>query len=161
MWRKLLALMRAAPPTGEGSASARRRTIELTPTPSGKAMSATGNVQICEDAGWQCLTLAVRADVSDGTALAVLLNHRPAGSIVVSNQEAELALGVTESESLPYGLPPVSGIRTVMVATIDGTAVLTGAFRSTCLSTDCQPTIESGLAESGQSLRKTALLLRT
>ncbi|HEY3441469.1 MAG TPA: hypothetical protein VGK29_11980 [Paludibaculum sp.] len=91
-------------------------------------MSATGKVETCEDSGWQCLLLAVRADVSDGTPLAVLLNHKPAGSIVVSSQEAELALGVTERESLPYGLPAVSGIRTVMVVTVDGTAVLTGAF---------------------------------
>ena len=128
MWRKMWALLSTTPAPGKEGARPRRRAMELTATPCGKAISATGKVETCEDSGWQCLLLAVRADVSDGTPLAVLLNHKPAGSIVVSSQEAELALGVTEQETLPYGLPAVSGVRTVMVATADGTAVLTGAF---------------------------------
>lgn len=97
-------------------------------TRSGQAISAAGEVELREEPDWQSLRLAVRVDVLDGALLAVLLNHSPAGSIVVLGRESELALGANEREALAGGIPSVRGIPTVMVATLDRTAVLTGAF---------------------------------
>ena len=128
MWEKIRSLMRNNPPVVDVSSTLRRRSIRLIPTRAGLGVSAGGNVEICQDSGWQCLLLAMRADLPDATTLMVRLNHEPVGSILLSGREAEFELGVSESEALPYGLQAVSDIRTVMVATLDGTALLTGAF---------------------------------
>jgi hypothetical protein len=126
MWRKLLNLTRVKRSEVEADQAPVRRVIRLTPTPTGRAVLATGKLETCEDAGWQCAILTLHVQLSDGTALTVFLNHEPAGSTLVAGCAAEWTLGVTETDELPNGLAAVSGIRTVMVTTPDGVAVLTG-----------------------------------
>ena len=128
MWRFIQTLMRRNPAESTADSNQFRRSIRLTPTESGQALSAAGKVETCEESGWQRILIEVTAGVADGTPLMVLLNHLPAGSMVVSGGEADFELGVTGNEALPNGLPSVTEIKTVMVATRDGTGVLTGSF---------------------------------
>ena len=130
MWQKIWKRFQRDLSADEVCPTPNRRSIHLTPTTSGRGLSATGSVKTCEESGWQYLHLAVRIDLRDGTPLAVLLNHEPIGSILVSGREAELEIGVSESETALHSLLAVRGAKTVMVATLDGTAVLTGAFPS-------------------------------
>ncbi|MGJ5814826.1 hypothetical protein [Paludibaculum fermentans] len=128
MWQKIWKLFQRDVSVVEAGPTSSRRSIHLTPTRSGRGLSAAGKVKTFEDAGWRYLHLAVRIDLHDGTPLAVLVNHEAVGSILVSGCEAELEIGVSESESALHSLLAMRGIKTGMVATLDGTAVLTGAF---------------------------------
>ena len=105
-----------------------RRTILLKPTLRGRSCAATGKVEVHEEDGWQCLIVSIQVDLADGTQLAVLLNHQPAGSVVVSDREAAWEMAASESGGMAGGLPSVDEVKTVMVATYDGTAVLTGTL---------------------------------
>lgn len=105
-----------------------RRSLALTPTPTGASINAKGVAETRERGARQRFKIQVEAQVPDGVLFEVRVDGKPVGTITMRLGEGEFEVETNDGRTLPAGLNPVSGIKRVTVLNAGGVAVLDGSF---------------------------------
>ena len=109
------------------------KAINLTASPAGKAIGATGKARVraFPNAGIlnQDFVVEMAAVVPDGTTFMVFANGLPTGMITIALGHGRLAVtNVPPPNVLPAGTDPVCSILPVIVADGAGNTILSGSF---------------------------------
>jgi len=106
--------------------------INLTASPAGQAIAATGKARVraIPQVGFlnQDFVVEMAAVVADGTTFMVFANGQPAGTITIALGHGRLAVTNVPPSVLPAGTDPVCSIRPVIVTDGAANTILSGSF---------------------------------
>ncbi len=107
-----------------------RDRINLSPTPDGEQLAATGRaaLQSIDSPARQSFRVEVGVDVPDGTLLYVFANGQPAGLVSITQGVGALDLSNANGGPFPIEVDPVCSLGPVWVTDAGGTTLLEGSF---------------------------------
>ena len=105
-----------------------RTKINLVVQPAGFSVDLSGSVEIRSQGSQERFTLSMDARVPNGTTYFVRVDGNAAGTITIVAGYGELELNNSNGKTLPAGVSPVCGIRTIHVLDGQGIILLQGNF---------------------------------
>jgi hypothetical protein len=100
---------------------------KMTATAAGTAAEANGRVMLHENGARERLTVAVEANVPDGTIVTITGSGHTLGTVTIQMGEGEFEID-SRTFTLPSGLTSIGAITDVQVIAADGTVLLTASL---------------------------------